>query len=188
MSRSRHPISSYFRVTPAGDTGDIESQLWTDLDPADFGGETVGYRETLLAQYQLYVEMADRVSHRRGIANSFFITLNAGIFTLLAGVFEGTTDTPVALLAVATFALVAQCFVWFWTLRSYRQLNSAKWKVVGAMERRLPAKPWSDAEWVALGEGKDPARYWQLTKVETAVPLLFGLAYVASFIAMVITR
>lgn len=183
---SRHPVGSYFRVQPLAGVGDIESRLWSDVDAGSYGDDEQAYRSAVLAQYSLYVEMADRISHRRAVANSFFITVNVGIFTLLAGLFEGTSETPRAVLAVATVALVGQCFVWFWTLRSYRQLNSAKWKVVGAMERRLPARAWSDAEWVALGEGKDPARYWPLTKVETAVPLLFGVAYLATFVVIVL--
>ena len=34
--------------------------------------------------YELAVEMADRVSARRGVANSFFLTINTGIVALLA--------------------------------------------------------------------------------------------------------
>jgi len=186
-SSTRPPISSYFRVQPLAATGDIESRLWSELDARTYGDDQNAYQAAVLAQYSLYVEMADRISHRRGVANSFFITLNVGIFTLVAGLFEGALATPNSVLSVATAALVCQCFVWFWTIRSYRQLNSAKWKVVGVMERRLPARPWSDAEWIALGEGRDPARYWPLTKVETAVPLVFGVAYLATFIVILFT-
>jgi hypothetical protein len=43
--------------------------------------------ETLgLEQYKIYVEMADRISARRGMTNTFFLTLNTAIFTAV-GVF-----------------------------------------------------------------------------------------------------
>jgi hypothetical protein len=44
--------------------------------------------------------------------------------------------------------------------------------------------PWWRAEWKALGEGKDPARYWPLTRVEQWVPWLFALAYIGGFVVL----
>ena len=81
--------------------------------------------------------------------------------------------------------LVLQCLVWFWIIRSYRQLNAGKWAVVGAFERRLPTSPWWSAEWTALGKGEDPSRYWPLSHVEQWVPFLFGVAYIGGFFALV---
>jgi hypothetical protein len=40
--------------------------------------------------------------------------------------------------------LIVQCLAWFWLLRSYRQLNTAKYAVVGVLEERLPASPCHD--------------------------------------------
>ena len=183
MSEDRPPLSAYFKTKRAKDI--TEDDLWTSLGPDHFGGDEAAYRGAILSQYELYVEMADRVSQRRGTANTFFITLNTGVFALIAGVFEGQVDAPTSILAVVTLVLVAQCLVWFWILRSYRQLNSVKWKVVGEMEKRLPATPWSDAEWVSMGSGKDPAIYWPLSKVEAFVPALFAAAYVAAIVLMI---
>lgn len=182
--KDRHPVSAYFKTKKAKDI--TEANLWTSLGPDDFGGDEAAYRSAILSQYELYVEMADRVSQRRGTANTFFITLNTGVFALIAGVFEGRVDAPGAILAVVTLVLVAQCLVWFWILRSYRQLNSAKWKIVGEMEKCLPAKPWSDAEWVSMGSGKEPAVYWPLSKVEAFVPALFAAAYVATLVILLV--
>lgn len=79
--------------------------------------------------------------------------------------------------------LLTQCLTWFVMMRSYRQLNSAKYAVIGALERRLPAFAYSDAEWDALGRGRDWRRYVPLTRVEQWVPLIFGAAYVVGFLA-----
>ena len=43
-------------------------------------------------QWKLYVEMADRVSGRRGLTNTFFLTLNTAIFTAIG------TDDPVSVI------------------------------------------------------------------------------------------
>jgi hypothetical protein len=141
----------------------------------------------ILEQYKLYVEMADRVSARRALANSFFLTLNTGVFTLLAAL-GGTTpqgDDAWWLLA-PLIAILGQCFAWFYLVRSYRLLSAAKYRVVGALEERMPASPFWRAEWWALGEGEDRSRYWPLTHLEQWIPVLFGSAYVVGFMTAVI--
>jgi hypothetical protein len=62
-------------------------------------------------------------------------------------------------------------------LRSYRQLNTAKYQVIGEFEKRLPASPYWSAEWKALGEGKDLMKYIPLTYAENWVPIVFALLY-----------
>lgn len=115
----------------------------------------------MLEQYRHYVEMADCVSARRGLTNSFFLTLNTGIFTLIAAVgktpphdrFEWAGDSrwPRSSASASPGSLV----------RSYQLLNNAKCQVVGSLEERLPASPFWRAEWWALGEGNDRTRYWR---------------------------
>jgi hypothetical protein len=91
-----------------------------------------------------------------------------------------------ALLVVPWLALVIQCLAWFWLLRSYRLLNTAKYAVIGAREERLPASPYWRGEWAALGQGRDPARYWPLSHVEQWIPGVFALAYTAGFLAIIL--
>ena len=78
-------------------------------------------------------------------------------------------------MAIPLAAILGQCFAWFYLVRSYRLLNSAKYQVVGVLEERLPASPFWGAEWWALGEGTDRARYWPLSHIEQWIPILFGL-------------
>jgi len=80
---------------------------------------------------------------------------------------------------------VGQCVAWWWLVRSYRLLNGAKFKVVGALEERLPASAYWRAEWVALGEGNDWRKYLPLSHLEQWVPILFALVYVLGFIVAV---
>jgi hypothetical protein len=155
--------------------------------------ETVGvdraanaYDAALLEQYKLYVEMADRISARRGLTNSFFLTLNTAIVGLIAG-FNKVSAGPAAWwLAIPLVAILGECFAWFYLVRSYRLLNSAKYRVVGALEERLPASPFWRAEWWALGEGHDRTRYWPLSHIEQWIPVVFALTYFAGFLAIVL--
>jgi len=140
--------------------------------------ETYGseYSKHLFEQYKLYVEMADRVSMRRMQANSFF----AGVHTVLITAFTVLLKEKIlsaTLIGMTPFvAVLLMCFVWWRIVYSYRQLNSGKFKVIHALEQLLPSAPY-DAEWVAMGEGRDPKRYRPLTHVENGVPLCFALLY-----------
>ncbi len=64
----------------------IRSNLWNEqITPSSYATEgDKNYRTAILEQYKLYVEMADRVSSRRGLTNTFFLTLNTLVFTLFA--------------------------------------------------------------------------------------------------------
>ncbi|MGW6698538.1 RipA family octameric membrane protein [Nocardia sp. NPDC055049] len=166
---------------------ELRTRLWNDaLGKTGPEARATTYESAVLEQYRLYVEMADRVSARRGLANSFFLTLNTGIFTLVAAFWKTPPPDNAGWLAIPLAAILGQCFAWFYLVRSYRLLNSAKYQVVGALEERLPASPFWRAEWWALGEGKDRSRYWPLSHIEQWVPFLFALAYIAGFLAAVL--
>src|SRR5688500_2291359 len=79
--------------------------------------------------YKLAVEMADRISARRALANTFFLTVNTGLAALLGG--------KELRWYVAVAGLVFT-LTWWWLLQSYRKLNSAKFQVINAIEPRLP--------------------------------------------------
>lgn len=161
---------------------EIEESLWTS-------GRELSANDLQIAfeQYKLYVELADRVSARRAVANTFFLTLNTAVFTAIGLLWSDPPDATPWLGLFPLITLVGQCIVWYSILRSYRQLNSAKWAVVGALEIRLPASPWSSAEWNALGEGKDHQKYLPLTYIEHWIPWLFAVAYVGGFIVLAVS-
>ena len=179
-------LQSYLVEADAATAEDVEASLWNaGITPADYAGESASYQAAVLDQYKLYIEMADRVSARRALANSFFLSLNTVVFTAIGFFWEDRPETARWSLLLPLVALLGQCLAWFWIVRSYRQVNSVKWAVVGALEKRLPASPWWGAEWGALGNGNDPSRYWQLTRVEQLVPLLFAVAYLTGFVAVI---
>ena len=65
---------------------------------------------------------------------------------------------------------------WYVVIRSYRQLNAGKFNALQDLERQM-AYPFFTKEWELLGEGRKPGRYWKLTVVETALPLMFLLLF-----------
>jgi hypothetical protein len=134
--------------------------------------------------YKMTVEMADRISARRGVANSFFLTVSTGIAALL-----GTKDMR-WYVAVAGIVVAVS---WWALLRSYRDLNTAKFEVILAMEERLPVKVYGE-EWgrlkrerVTFALRRDALRSWvaqyrELGQVERIVPWIFAGIYAAELV------
>jgi len=135
------------------------------------------FEKHLFEQYKLYVEMADRISARRMLANSFFVAVHTALVTAFTVLLKENILLP-TLVGIAPFlAVIVLCFVWWRVVYSYRQLNSGKFKVVHALEQMLPVAPY-DAEWNALGAGKNRKLYLPLTHIENYVPVCFGALYV----------
>lgn len=137
----------------------------------------VEYEKHLFEQYKLFTEMADRVSARRMLANSFFIGVHTALITAFTVMLKEKI-LPNSLLGLAPFvAVIALCYVWWRVIFSYRQLNTGKFAVIHEIERLMPMALFK-GEWNAMGEGKDPRRYLPLTHVENYVPLCFGIMYI----------
>ncbi|WP_199830882.1 hypothetical protein [Streptomyces sp. NBRC 110028] len=133
----------------------------------------------VITSYTLAVEMADRVSARRGAANSFFLGIQT---TLLAAV--GLADSTVhniswyAALSVTLTGCTISAF-WWLQLRSYQLLNQAKFEVINKLEEQLPAKIYTD-EWTSLKQVRRSRRfrYLELGTTERFVPLLLAALHV----------
>ena len=136
--------------------------------------------EALLAQYRLFVETSEALVVRRQGVNTFFLSVNS---LLLAA--AGLLLRDGILSDVESFALICSsfgggvlCVVWRRLISSYRQLSTAKFVVIHALERRLPARLFA-AEWLALGRGKDPKKYRPSIGIETATPWVFAVLHLA---------
>jgi hypothetical protein len=134
--------------------------------------------ELLIEQYKLYVEMADRVSARRIDASKLYIALLTGLLAVIPFILEKNTPENIQRTVFLTmgFLGIAICFVWILNIRSYKQLNSLKFKVIHEMEKQLPF-PCYDREWEILKEEKDSRSYLRLSKVEQYVPFLLMVPY-----------
>ncbi|MDP2601826.1 MAG: hypothetical protein Q8S00_04440 [Deltaproteobacteria bacterium] len=138
------------------------------------------FQAHLLEQYKLYVEMADRISQRRQTANSYFLTVNTALLSFVGYLTTKDTSDYLWLLGVVGVVL---CYLWYRLVRSYRDLNTAKFNVIHVIEKRLPLSPY-DAEWEAMGRGKDSTRYKPVTHIETGVPWVFVVLHVFVFYRM----
>ena len=148
------------------------------MKPGEYGED---YSAHLLEQYKLYVEMADRVSQRRDQSNRFYVTMFAALVGLLVVMarFDGLSSDiwPIVFMIAGLFG-AAVSVVWFVNIQSYRSLNTAKFEVINDIEELLPYAGYSK-EWERLRPADDSPRYFQLTRVEQFVPIVFFTLFIA---------
>ena len=143
-------------------------------------------RTELLEIYKLHAELADRVSQRREAANRLHLGLLSGL-SLFAGIFAdfGNMESlnHFVFLAVGILGMVISSS-WWVVIRSYRQLNSGKFKTLNELEDKI-AFPFFRREWEILKKGTQRNTYWKLTTVETFLPIAFGaLSAVLTIVAL----
>lgn len=140
---------------------------------------TQGENQEAIRMYAMCVEQADRISARRGQANQFYLSLE----TLILGVpaffgFSGAATDPLRITVLAV-AGVTVSITWWLQLRSYRDLNAAKFKVITDLEKNyFEVRPFS-AEWETLKTDKVKRwrpRYAELGSIERIVPAIFAVA------------
>jgi hypothetical protein len=133
--------------------------------------------DLLFEQYKIYVELMDKVSERRHQANSFFLTVNTILVTVLTG-FIALTQRPTTRYGwtiVAAISGIVFCLTWRRLIHSYSELNKGKFVIIHLLEARLPARLFS-AEWDALHQG-DGTVYHPFVGAEKFVPLVFAFLY-----------
>lgn len=156
----------------------VENLLNKKISPRNYASKETYYNH-LFEQYKLSVDSANKVSERRNLTNTFFLTLHTFLISASSIAYENVKNFKSPFLILAPIlAVLVLCYVWWRTIKSYRQLNDAKFKVIGEYERYLPSSPYWDAEWEALGKGKDPKLYTPLTNLENWVPIVFGTIYI----------
>lgn len=138
-------------------------------------------RGTILDQYKMYVETAERVSERRLKTNQFYIGLLSGLLAVLTFIFSQNNFSGIQKYEnhMVTIVGILGVFIniaWLANLRSFRQLNRGKFKVIHEMESLLPFKPF-DREWQIIQHGLKEDKYRQLTVVEQYLPVILTVPF-----------
>ncbi len=153
---------------------DIERMLFKP-DSNEYGDK---YIEYLLEQYKIYIVSAEKISDRRQKTNEFFLGLNTALVALLGFVVTKMSQVEtISILILSSIAGMMMCYLWYRIIRSYDGLNGSKFKVIHAIEARLPLSLY-DTEWEILGRGDDKKIYWPFTKIERWIPWIFIVIYV----------
>ncbi|MEM4230745.1 MAG: hypothetical protein QXF25_02625 [Candidatus Pacearchaeota archaeon] len=118
-----------------------------------------------------------KTSDRRQQANNYFLTINTALISLIGLSFQFKIFENVnwikALLAIVGIII---CIVFWFLIRSYKQLNTGKFKVIHEIEKFLPLSLYK-YEWEILGRGEDKSKYYSFSHIELLIPWIFGLIY-----------
>jgi hypothetical protein len=154
------------------------------VPPCEYGD---GYRDHLLEQYKLYVQMTENNSERRQSANNFFLTVNTALLAFLGivvtpvignGNLGDITSRPLPWAVAVSATGVVLCVSWYMTVSSFKHLDKSKYQIIHCLESKLPSAPYA-AEWRIVGdEGKRSERYHPFTKLDFNIPWMFGALYV----------
>ena len=136
-------------------------------------------KDHLLQIYKLHSELADHVSQRRAQANQLHVSLLVALVIFLAALLRfGSNEIPERLVfGVCGGIGILLSLSWLAVIRSYKQLNRNKFRVLHELEGQLAFQFFKD-EWDPKGKGKKSNLYQQLTNVEIVLPLIFGGLFV----------
>lgn len=146
-------------------------EILVGVSSEDYGNK---YSDHLIRIYDLYISSAENISDRREKANSFFLGINSALVGLIGYLnFISQTKSPQAEIFIPiSIAGISLCYLWYRIIRCYKDLNSAKFKIVHEIEKLLPVRPY-DAEWEAVGRGNEPNKYLPFTHIEIVIPWVF---------------
>lgn len=134
-------------------------------------------KNILIEQYKLYVKTADDITKRRLEINKFYLTILLGLFTISG--FLNNTDifnSSIILILLSILGILLS-ITWYTNIEAFKQLSSAKFKVIHKMEKELPFKCFDD-EWNHLKKGRDKKAYIKLTAIEKYIPLFMMILFI----------
>ncbi len=122
--------------------------------------------------YKLSVEMADRLSARRGATNVYFITLESTL-SASAGFWMSTENSLSyqKALVIGVVSLILS-MIWWLQIQTYRNLSKAKFDVIHELEQQLTFAPFTKEWEVVNGIRK---KHVDLTRTESFIPVIFLL-------------
>ena len=158
----------------------IEDYKNEDYDLLNLDDEAIEeHINDLLDQYKLYVQTSETLVDRRQKANTYYLSVNSCFITVYAIFISSSINNffKLQIGIIITLLGIFLCSSWKKAIRTYGNLNSGKFKVINAIERKLPANLF-DAEWKALSDQLNNQTYVTFTKSEQDVPLIFTISYI----------
>jgi len=133
------------------------------------------YQNHFIEQYKIFVESSERITEKRMNTNKFYLALNSLLFGLATYI---SFDKNIVTIILSGIGILIS-FIWKESISSYKELNSAKFKVILDMEKYLPACPFKKEDEHLKG-------YYKITKLEKFVPIIFIILYIILIIVSII--
>ena len=135
-----------------------------NIDKVEYGGQ---FNEHILEQWKTCTEMANYNSERRINSNNIYIAINAAIiaFTTFSLDYKSIIMSVVGIIV---------SILWRNTIKSYKELNKVKYRIINEMEKMLPLSPF-EYEWKLINE---EGKYKRFTHLEACLPCIFIVFYI----------
>ena len=138
------------------------------------------------AIFEVYLATAEKVSDRRAQANSWLLSVNSAIVALYGYLQSDKLAVSAPQKLVWPWAIPAAgvivCLAWSVLLKSYRELNRAKFAVLAELEKDLPASPTTREREIYKEHGRR-----SLSQIESLIPGCFVLLYAIMLVAALLT-
>ena len=134
-----------------------------------------------LKLYEIYLATAEKVSDRRAGANAWMLSITSAL-TALQGLLKADSGLSAERVGALGWSIPAAGIIvavaWLALLESYRQLNAAKFAVLGELEGDFRHRPLTREREVYKAAGRHA-----FTALEPIVPAAFLLLFAAQLIA-----
>ena len=124
------------------------------------------FNDHILEQWKTCAEMANCNSERRINSNNIYIAINAAIIALTSFSLDYKS-------IVMSIVGIIVSILWQSTIKSYKELNRVKYRIINKIEKMLPISPY-EYEWKLINE---EGKYKRFTYLETFLPWIFIFLY-----------
>ncbi len=131
------------------------------------------YKDHYLDIYKSFVGTPHEMSTLKQSSNSFFLTLNTAIITIVSYLQLGkeASQSTNAYWLISLSGIII-CFAWYRLIKSYESITLVKLNVIRNMEHNLPLAPYrSEFEEQDLKE--KPTNKIAFSEIEATIPLVF---------------
>ncbi len=177
-------------LSDSSDLGQVASDLQKYYDYAnEFAKSFADKCDDRFELYKIMVQSSESLVERRQKTNAFFITIIGSLMAIggLLNKFGVLTVDRAELVALYSIVAMLLCNSWWNLIDNYGKLNTAKFKVIGHLERMLGDQIFN-AEWIALGKGKRSDKYRSFTETEKNVPLYMAVLFLLLGLAAILAK
>lgn len=146
--------------------------------------------DVMMKQYQMFVETSEELVRRKQNVNSFYITLNSLIVSIILAAFTLADSFSVAGVPIkySTVIICLSALVggivslsWHSLIQSYADLNFSKMKIISYIETQLAYNLY-DTEWQLVAQKKGNKKYKSFSAKEKFIAKLFLGLYALLFV------
>ena len=149
-----------------------------------------GNQDQLIEIYKLQAQLANSISNRRITINRFYILVMSGLILIFPAYFKLPDEIQDIislefLMIGAALLGTTLSLAWFILINSNFRLSILKYEALKRLENKLEYQFFKD-EWEFLERYRKGRTYWEISYIETLIPILFFFLFaIALYIATI---